>query len=97
MLKPSDRERQKISPPRIHSTDPAQPMKRAAPSSNLQVFIVKQNEMYVWNSFHPHQRYLPCNPEYLLLSNKERVKEVSCDPVSVYGACNQRAEACGEK
>lgn len=97
MLKPSDRERQKISPPRIHSTDPAQPMKRAAPSSNLQAFIEKQNEMYVWNSFHPHvvmichQRYLPCNPEYLLLSNKERVKEVGCDPVSVYGACSQRA------
>lgn len=35
MLKPSGRERQKMNPPRIHSTDPAQPMKRAAPSSNL--------------------------------------------------------------
>lgn len=36
ILKPSDRERQKINPPRMHSTDPAQPMNRAAPSSNLQ-------------------------------------------------------------
>lgn len=35
MLKPSGRDRAKTSPPRIHSTDPAQPMKRAAPSSNL--------------------------------------------------------------
>lgn len=35
MLRPSDRDRVKTSPPRIHSTDPDQPMKRAAPSSNL--------------------------------------------------------------
>lgn len=35
MLRPSDRDRVKTSPPRIHSTDPAHPMNRAAPSSNL--------------------------------------------------------------
>lgn len=35
MLRLPDRDRVKTSPPRIHSTDPAQPMKRAAPSSNL--------------------------------------------------------------
>ena len=34
-LKLSDRDRQKTRPPRTHSTEPAQPMKSAAPSSNL--------------------------------------------------------------
>lgn len=46
ILKPSDRERQKISPPRIHSTDPAQPMKRAAPSSNLGGVEVKNEKEF---------------------------------------------------
>lgn len=93
-------EKQKISPPRIHSTDPAQPMKRAAPSSNLERLRCagrwwggdkKQEEMYDWSSFH-----LNVNLEYLLLGNKEGVKEVCRDPVSIYGARSHAAEACGE-
>ncbi len=35
MLNPSVMEKQKINPPRMLRTDPAQPMKSAAPSSNL--------------------------------------------------------------
>lgn len=80
MLKPSDKERQKTSPPRMHSTDPAQPMKRAAPNSNLQ----KERHLCVnicWICCHTN---LYLNPGNLLLSNKERIKEVSCDPASVY-------------
>ena len=34
-VKPSDRDRQKTRPPRTNSTEPAQPMKSAPPSSNL--------------------------------------------------------------
>lgn len=34
-MNPSDMEKQKINPPRMLRTDPAQPMNRAAPSSNL--------------------------------------------------------------
>lgn len=37
------------------------------------------------------------NLEYLLLGDKEGVKEVSCDSVSIYGACSHGTEACEEK
>ncbi len=101
ILKPSDRERQKMSPPRIHSTDPAQPMKRAAPSSNLKcwekTWKCLTEHLLIDRGLHLLLNKSKFDPKHSLLGNKEWVKEVSCDPVSIYGACGHGAEPCREK
>lgn len=97
-MNPSDRERQKTRPPRTHSTDPAQPMKRAAPSSNLTQWqgeefkIDFKADMYLSS----HQDKKQNKKTTLLLSNKERIKEVSGDPVSIYGAGSHATQTYGK-
>ena len=88
-LSPSDSDRQNTSPPSMHSTDPAQPMKRAAPSSNLQ----ETHRCDFTLSDLPSQRRV--NPEHLLLGHEEGIEEVACDPVSVDGAGRHGAQAYG--
>lgn len=84
----------------MHNTDPAQPMKRAAPSSNLQGKKKrkrKKHDIFDWTSFHLIMSLIHVKGILLLLGNKKGVKEVSCDPASIYGACRHAAEACGKK
>lgn len=64
-------------------------MNRAAPSSNL------RGKPNIW--FYNSSVCVSSNPEYVLLGNKERIKEVRCDPVGIYGARSHAAEACRKK
>lgn len=100
MLRPSDRERVKTSPPRIHSTDPAQPMKRAAPSSNLFTKGLRWGARGVCLSSYFNFLSFFCWFFYsknLLLCNEERVEEVGRDSVSVNGARSHATQACNQK
>lgn len=51
MLNPSVMEKQKINPPRMLRTDPAQPMNRAAPSSNLNADKQKTGVGKKWDAY----------------------------------------------
>lgn len=79
-------EKQNMIPPTMQRTDPAQPMKRATPSSYLCERIVVV--IVLFGATHETLQLL-----LLLLRHKRWVKKLGRDPVCVQGAGGERAEA----
>lgn len=79
-------EKQNMTPPTMQRTDPAQPMKRATPSSYLRQKTVVV--IVVFGAAYEIRR-----PRRLLLRHEPRVKKLGGDPVCVQGAGSERADA----